>query len=234
MSLLRKLYFAFSPIKSCIAKLKNFTKVYCCKGSSILHSSFEGKNAAHKNACVQHSSIGKGTYVGANSSLFKVKTGRFCSIANNVQIGVGSHPSQTFATTHPSFYYDTTSELAYTYHCNADNLYEPFQYIDSQKQFTVKLGHDVWIGCNCVIMSGVTIGNGAIIAAGSIVTKDVAPYTIVGGTPARLIKNRFSEDQISFLEEYQWWNKDETWLRQNYKLLQDVNVLMETVKNENS
>ena len=229
---MKRLYFALFPLKGCIAKLRHITKVYCCKGSSIPHSSFEGKNAVHKNAQVQSCVLGKGTYVGANSRLFKVHAGRFCSIANDVAIGVGAHPSHTFAITHPSFYYDTTSELAYTYHCNADNLYEPFQYVDSQKQFTVKLGNDVWIGCNCVIMSGVTIGNGAIIAAGSIVTKDVAPYSIVGGIPARLIKNRFTEDQISFLEKYQWWNKDELWLRQNYKLLQDVNVLMETVKNE--
>ncbi|TXI15692.1 MAG: CatB-related O-acetyltransferase [Pedobacter sp.] len=72
----------------------------------------------------------------------------------------------------------------------------------------IKIGNDVWIGYNSTIMAGVTIGDGAIVATNSTVTKDVEPYAIVGGNPARLIKKRFSDDQIKRLLRVKWWNWD--------------------------
>lgn len=231
MSIFDKIIGICFPGKCALQKLKNLKRVYCCRGSRINGSTFAGRNAVHKNAKVIGCSIGKGAYIGENSNLYKVITGRFCSIANNVQIGVGTHPSSIYATTHPSFYYDTTGQLSYSYYKEKQNLYEPFTYVEDNKNFTVQIGNDVWIGCNAIIMSGVKIGDGAIVAAGAIVTRDVPAYSIVGGIPAKTIRNRFNNDQIEFLLKFQWWNKDDGWLTENCQLLSDVKRLMEYYDN---
>ena len=70
------------------------------------------------------------------------------------------------------------------------------------------IGNDVWIGLNATILDGVTIGDGAIVAAGAVVTKDVPPYAVVAGVPAKIIKYRFTESQIDFLLKFRWWEKD--------------------------
>ena len=84
----------------------------------------------------------------------------------------------------------------------------------------IVIGNDVWIGFEAVILSGVTIGDGAIIGARAVVTKDVPPYTIVGGVPARPIRKRFSEEVISKLSELQWWNWSEERIRENIGVIQ--------------
>lgn len=136
---------------------------------------------------------------GAVGSLQKI--GRYCSVGPGVDIGHGNHPT-TFLSTHP-FQYGASS----------------FGYWDEFREFSngltkvpsdvVKyapiIGNDVWIGAKVVINRGVTIGDGAVIAAGSVVTKDVPPYSIVGGVPAKVIKMRFSDSIISELIELKWW-----------------------------
>jgi acetyltransferase-like isoleucine patch superfamily enzyme len=87
----------------------------------------------------------------------------------------------------------------------------------------VKIGNDVWIGEDVIIPGGVTIGDGAVIASRAVVTRDVAPYSVVGGVPARHIKFRFGEDQIKKLQAIKWWDRDEQWLRDNFKLFLNVN-----------
>jgi acyl-[acyl carrier protein]--UDP-N-acetylglucosamine O-acyltransferase len=77
---------------------------------------------------------------------------------------------------------------------------------DATSRGEIIVGHDVWIGANAVILSGVNIGNGAVVAAGAVVNKDVPPYAVVGGVPAKLIKMRFEPEQIAALEKIQWWN----------------------------
>jgi carbonic anhydrase/acetyltransferase-like protein (isoleucine patch superfamily) len=99
-----------------------------------------------------------------------------------------------------------------------------FSFVDRQKyqesifaedNFPVVVQNDVWIGYGATILSGVTIGNGAIVAAGSVVTKDVSPYSIVGGAPAHIIRYRFENDVIQKLSEDKWWDKDYSWLKEN-------------------
>lgn len=82
----------------------------------------------------------------------------------------------------------------------------------------VYIKNDVWIGMNAIILSGVTIGNGAIVAAGAVVTKDVPPFAIVAGCPAKIIKYRFNKDICDLLQEVQWWNWDDDYLRSNAEL----------------
>ncbi|MBL7898684.1 MAG: CatB-related O-acetyltransferase [Crocinitomicaceae bacterium] len=91
--------------------------------------------------------------------------------------------------------------------------YADAPYFAEQEQVVV--GNDVWIGTNVVILDGVTIGNGAVIAAGAVVTKDVAPFEIVGGVPAKHIRFRFTPEEIQKIESTAWWNKDEDWLQRH-------------------
>lgn len=86
------------------------------------------------------------------------------------------------------------------------------------------IGNDVWIGCNVTIMAGVSIGDGAIIATNATVVKDVSPYTIVGGNPAKEIKKRFSQEKIQQLLDLKWWDKDIDWITANVQNLTGKNL----------
>ncbi|MFK8038654.1 MAG: CatB-related O-acetyltransferase [Crocinitomicaceae bacterium] len=121
-----------------------------------------------------------------------VSIGKFCSIAYNVRIGLGGHPT-SWLSTHP-FAYDKK------YGFVQSNI----EWAD-KKQDTI-IGNDVWIGANATILAGVTIGDGAIIGAHSLVNKDVEPYSIVIGTPAKHLRYRFDEKVIKELLDAKWWN----------------------------
>ena len=120
----------------------------------------------------------------------KITIGKYCSIAINCTF-VMSHHLMTRTTTSPSPYY----------------LFDHGQgNMSSFSRGDIIIGHDVWIGANCSILDNTRIGNGSVIATGSVVTKDVPPYAIVGGNPAKIIKYRFNEDQRRSLDEMQWWD----------------------------
>ena len=91
----------------------------------------------------------------------------------------------------------------------------------------IVIGNDVWIGYEALILAGVTVGDGAIIAGRAVVTKDVPPYTIVGGVPAKPIRKRFNDDTIAALEKLRWWDWDEERIRENLSAIQngDINAL---------
>lgn len=137
--------------------------------------------------------------------------GRFCSINGTARIW--NNHSLDCVTTHPfldhPIFYDwekrkERNSLIEKYGHHIDNhLYEDSKIRDNRP---VVIGHDVWIGANACILPGVTIGDGAIIAAGAVVNKDVEPYAIVGGVPAKLIKYRFDSKMISKLMKIKWWN----------------------------
>lgn len=146
---------------------------------------------------MQNSSIGDFSYVAHSARLSNVSIGRFCSIGPSIHIGLSSHPTREFVSTHPSFY--TKEHPACAYQIIEHSIYD-----DSIPK--TLLGHDVWIGANAIIPGGVRIGTGAIIAAGSVVVKDIPPYAIVGGNPSRLIRYRFSSNEISKLMSSEWWN----------------------------
>lgn len=165
-----------------------------------------------------NSSIGSYTYFAGFNSVMNAQIGKFCSIGANVCIGPGRHPLD-FVSTSPVFY-SIHKQCGITF---ADKSY----YNEMGK---VKVGNDVWIGTNAVILDDVTIGDGAVIAAGAVVTKDVEPYSIVGGIPAKFIKKRFSEDVIEKLLNFQWWNKDADWLKENYKLFHNPDELLNYIE----
>lgn len=99
-----------------------------------------------------------------------------------------------------------------------------------KKKYYVEIGNDVWIGNDVTLFDGINVGDGAIIANGAIVTKDVIPYSIVGGVPAKLIRMRFTETQILNLKEFKWWNKDFNWLRNNYTIFSDIENFLNFIK----
>lgn len=163
-------------------------------------------------------SIGYGSYVG-QVCYINAEIGKFTCIANGVVTAMGRHPTRNWASVHPAFY-SVQKQSGFTFTDSA--LFE-------ESKGRVKIGNDVWIGCRAIITDGVTIGDGAIVAAGAVVTKDVEPYTIVGGVPAKPIRKRFTDEQIAFLQELNWWDRDAEWLKNNAALFQDVEMLMKNI-----
>lgn len=168
---------------------------HIAKDAVIEHPIHCGPNSQVHGGC----NIGKFAFINTSSVFYpNVTLGRYCSIARNCEVGVANHPI-SFLSTH-SFQYHYAQFPRY-----------PF-YKENIKRTTWRahpdthIGSDVWIGAQSVIKAGVSIGHGSIVAANSVVTKNIEPYSIVGGSPAKLIRKRFSEAQISRLLELQWWD----------------------------
>ena len=189
----------------------------------------EGRNTLHKGSILNSSLIGFASFVGQNSKLINCKIGRFCSIGHSVEVISYTHPSSIFASTHPAFY-STLKQAGFSF--VSSNKFNEYLSLKHDNQFTIEIGNDVWIGANVLIMGGINIGDGAIIGAGALVTKDVPPYSIVGGTPAKIIKMRFDSDHIKFLLELKWWNKSLSWIKDNSASFENINYLISTTKNK--
>lgn len=130
--------------------------------------------------------------------------GRYCSFAENITVGAASHPTDWLSTAPFQYRTDPWGWLTYGQKLtgNKDLSRNVLKYYNSDKTTIL---NDVWIGKNVIIKSGVRVGNGAIIGAGSVVTKDVPDYAIVGGVPAKLIRYRFNEETIQKLMDFKWW-----------------------------
>lgn len=170
----------------------------------------------------------------------KVKIGRYCSIADNVRIFQGDHPVDRFSTStfiysYPSYRHEqkhvkqrksekkaASSLVQYI----AEGRFEPENY-STTAAISVDIGNDVWIGSHVALRPGITIGDGACIATGSIVTKDVPPYAIVAGVPAKIIKFRFDEKIVEKLISLQWHRFDflDFKVRPNVKIEEFINIL---------
>lgn len=171
-------------------------------------------------------SIGKHTYGTQNIDVYywgegtHVEIGAFCSMSGYILLYLGGNHRTDWATTFP---FGHTSK-------------ETFTSVSGKGHPTTKgnviIGNDVWIGTSVTIMSGVKIGDGACIATNSVVTKDVPPYTIVGGNPAKIIKQRFTDAQIAALLELQWWELDDKTINEIAPLLcsPDVDALISRLR----
>jgi acetyltransferase-like isoleucine patch superfamily enzyme len=138
--------------------------------------------------------------------------GSFCSIAGNVSIYTGGNHHYDWVTTYP---------FGHIY----QNIFNSFNgYGHPYSNGDVIIGNDVWIGANVTIMSGITIGDGAVIATNSHVVKNVEPYSIVGGNPAKLIKYRFSPEQIEKLLEIKWWDWDDATINKYIPLMCNTDI----------
>jgi len=165
--------------------------------------SFDQKTIIHpnvhilENCIVNNSEINSYSYLGKDCLVQNTTIGKFCSIANGVLIGLGNHPIDNFSTS--PLFYRKRNTLSISLVKNDLNFeeYKP-----------ISIGNDVWIGTRSIILDGVIIGNGAIIAANSVVTKDVPPYVVIGGIPAKIIKYRFAEEMSNRILQQKWWEWD--------------------------
>lgn len=195
-------------------KLKRKHNLKLGKGIYIGRSStFGGRNLMGNNTALISSSMGYASYIGKNTKIRRTSIGKYTSIGPDVKCVFGKHPSSVFVSTHPSFF-SKRKQTGFSY--TDKQLYDEFEKPrDSEGKYQIVIGNDVWIGAGVTIMDGVKIGDGAILAANALIVKDVEPYSIVGGVPAKRIKYRFETNQIEFLLKFKWWDKDREWISKN-------------------
>lgn len=155
---------------------------------------------------IDHSEIGSYTYTGDHCYIQNSKLNKFISMSDFVRIGPTNHP------------YERPSQHLFAY--NGDGYgfsNKDTEFLEKRRQNTTYIGNDVWIGHGVVIQSGVTVGDGAVIGSGAVVTKDVAPFTIVGGIPAKKIKERFPEEIKQSLLKIAWWDWSREELEERYE-----------------
>lgn len=191
------------------------------RGSVLRVARMEAYARVCQNSRVCQSCLGFGSSIGPDSFIYFTSIGRYTMLGPDVKVILGQHPTRTIASTHPAFY-SSRGQMGFTY--VDETIFEEERF--AKKPYRVVIGNDVWIGAYTRIMEGVTIGDGAIVAAGALVTKDVPPYAIVGGVPAKTIRYRFDEDTIAGLLKLKWWDKEEDWLRAHARDFRDTSILL--------
>ena len=164
--------------------------------SAVRNSQIHYSSKVESGSLVVETIMGKHSFCGYDCTLVRCEIGSFCSIANRVSVGGARHPIE-YLSTSPVFL------------SHRDSVKAKFARHDYRHQVKTVIGHDVWIGEGAYIKGGVNVGDGAIIGMGSVVTKNVLPYSIVAGNPAKLIRMRFDEKVIKELTEIKWWNLPE-------------------------
>lgn len=189
-------------------------------------STFEGHNKIGKFSIFK-GELGRYSYIGDNAVVLG-KVGRYTSIANGVKVISGRHPlREPYVSTHPVFY---------AKHCVVgetfvkEQLFDEYLYVKSAdgKAYSAIIGNDCWIGEGASIIGGIIISDGAVVLANATVTKDVPPYAIVAGVPAKVIGFRYDEQTINSLLAKQWWNKDDSELKEKVLLFSDIKQFLDS------
>lgn len=213
-----------------LAKQGIIIKTGCC----FTGICFEGHNYVGHHTCVSRSKVGRYSYIGANSSFDCAQIGRFCSIGDEVKVIAAQHPSSGFVSTSPVFFDKSSNIGSFT---EGHQLFPDYRFVPGSN-YKVIIGNDVWIGSNSLIIGGVKIGTGAIVAASAVVSKDVEPFSIVGGVPAKIIRYRFKKEQIDTIVKSGWWDKSDNWLKSHLEEMKDVETFCKrnasSIKTENT
>lgn len=186
--------------------------------SNIVSCHFGSNIAINRRCYINNSIIGDYSYVGLNCVINYTQIGKFCSIARGVDIGGFNH-DYTKVKTMPEFRFKQLFETQERVNTNLN-----------EEEGLCKIGNDVWIAAGAHILHSVTIGDGAVIGAGAVVTKDVEPYSIVTGIPAKTYKKRFEQKYIDKLLKIQWWNLPKNIIEQNINIFLQHTVNDETIE----
>lgn len=188
--------------------------------SSIKNSEINKKSKIGSGNNIINLKMDKYSYIGNDCIIVNVEIGSFCSIANNCVIGGANHPTDWLSTS-PIFYE------------GKNILKKNFSFHKYNSYLNTHIGNDVWIGNNVLIKSGVKVSDGAIIGMGSIVTKNVGSYEIWAGNPARFIRRRFPDYVIDELNNHKWWNYDEEKIAELSLYSQDINQMLNKMRERN-
>ncbi len=189
------------------------------RGKSILRSDIHRTAVVASGCSIVDSKLGKYSYVGYDSTLVKCVVGSYCSMAEGIIIGGAEHPMD-WVSTSPVF--------ENVRHSGPTKRFAKF---DLPPCKTTMIGNDVWIGNRAIIKQGITIGNGAVIGAGAVVTKDVEPYSIVVGCPAKHIRYRFDENLRNELQKSAWWDLSDQELADNGKFAKEPEKFVKQILN---
>lgn len=178
----------------------------------VQYSELRGKVEIGPRSLISRVVLDGDIKIGSNTTINGPGT-EFCSLINAISIGNFCSIARGTAIQEHNHNMENVTTYFIKYH-----IFKESRRDDVVSKGGVTIENDVWIGTGCTILSGVTIGNGAVVAANSVVTETVPPYAIVGGTPAKIIKYRFSEEVISKLLELEWWNWDLNTIKMNKKI----------------
>lgn len=190
------------------------------RGKCVRNSQIDSTAVVNSGSSVVNSTMGAYSYCSYDCNIINARIGKFCSLANEISIGGDEHPMEWLSTS-PVFQDVKHSGPAKKFARHA---------LPVAKETVI--GNDVWIGDRAIVKQGVTVGDGAVIGAGAIVTKDVPPYAVVAGVPAKVLKYRFEEGTIHDLLEIKWWDMSETELSKYADSVMNIKQFLNQLKSQ--
>lgn len=181
---------------------------------------FEGMNAIGSRTAF-YGRMRMGSYIAGDCQI-SADIGRFSSLGNRITQIVETHTMrEPFVSTSPMF----SSLRCQTGQTFAQKqIAEEYRFYDTERKIAFQIGNDCWVGNNVCFIGGVHVGDGAVVLSHAVVTKDVPPYAIVGGVPAKIIGYRYDEETIKFLLSVKWWDKPVEWLKEHSELFCDMDM----------
>ena len=187
------------------------------QGAHVVKSRIGSWTEIGRNTTIVESTIGDYTYDDGDVSIFYSEIGQYCSIANRVRINPGNHPWDRVTQHHMTY-----RRIKFRLDTKDDD-----EFFAWRRAHPCIIGHDVWIGHAAVILPGVRIGTGAVVGAGAVVTKNVDPYQVVAGVPARPLRSRFSDSVIDRILQSRWWDWTRPQLEERWRDLCSLPTFME-------